>query len=147
MIGSGVFASPPPATPNSAATAAAQAVGARSRAWITTALDVNVEAFRSYATADYLMLWVEPAAGGSPAYWATTTRNEWAESIRSGRTKYRSVELRNTEVRVNGDIAPVRGEYTEMGARDGVEYTETGCFVETWAKRDGEWLAVSRFFP
>lgn len=127
--------------------ATGKAVEARSRAWIKAELDGDANAFRTFATDGYLLLYVEPKTTERPAHWVTRTRDQWETEIRTGQVKYKSVELRNTKVHVNGDIALFKGEYTEKGVRDGAEYTESGFFVETWAKRDGQWVVVSSVFP
>lgn len=127
--------------------ASEKAVEARSRAWIKAELDGDADAFRTFATEGYLLLSVEPKTTEHPARWVTETRDQWEQEIRTRQVKYRSVALRNTKVRLNGDIAFFTGEYTERGIRAGSEYTESGLFVETWAKRNGQWFAVSSVFP
>ena len=112
--------------PVPSATPIEKVVEARSRAWAKTALDRDIPAFRSFASDDYVLMWVEPATNGQKAKWATMTRNEWAEQLQSGRLKYHSVDLRNTKVYVHGDVAIFSGEYTEKGTRDGSEYTDEG---------------------
>jgi hypothetical protein len=133
------------ATPGS--NTAESAVEARSRAWIKTEIDGDADAFRTFATDGYIQLYVEPKTSLHPARWVSKTREQWAEEIRTKQVKYHSVVLRNTKVRLNGDIAFFTGEYTEKGLRDGAEYTESGFFAETWVKRNGQWFAVSSFFP
>ena len=124
-----------------------QSVEARSRAWFKAAVDADADAFRTFATDDYVMLYIDPATAEHPARWATMSLDEWVSSIRAGSVKYRSVEIRNTKVRVNGDIATLSGEYTQTAVRDGREATESGLFVETWVRRRGQWFAVSDVFP
>ena len=124
-----------------------RAVEARSRAWIKAEVDGDADAFRTFATDGYRLLYVEPKTAERPAHWVTKTRDQWEEDIRKGRARYHSVTLRNTKVHLNGDIALFTGEYTEKGIRDGAEYTESGFFVETWARRNGQWFAVSSVFP
>ncbi len=92
-------------------------------------------------------MWVEPAANGQKAKWATMTKNEWAEQLQSGRLKYHSVDLRNTKVYVHGNVAIFSGEYTEKGTRDGSEYTDEGLFAETWVRREGRWVIIGSTFP
>lgn len=134
-----------PAAANSAQTIE-QAVEARSRAWVKASLDCDADTFRTFATADYVMLWVDPAANGKPARWHVRSRDEWVDAIRTGKTKYLSVKLFNTKVRLNGDVATFAGEYTQTGREDGKDATESGFFVETWAKRGDQWFAVSSVF-
>jgi ketosteroid isomerase-like protein len=142
---SGKTAEPNPPAPS--ATPIEKAVEARSRAWVKTAVDRDIPAFRSFASDDYVLMWVEPAANGQKAKWATRTRDEWAEQLKSGHLKYLSVDLRNTKVYVHGDVAIFSGEYTEKGTRDGNEYTDEGLFTETWVKRHGQWIIVGSVFP
>jgi ketosteroid isomerase-like protein len=122
-------------------------IEARSKAWIKTAIEGDVDAFRTFATDDYVMFYLEPAASERPARWGTMSRDEWAASIRAGKVKYRSVELRKTQVHMNGEIATLSGEYTQTVVRDGAETTERGLFIETWVRRGNQWLAVSDVFP
>jgi len=127
--------------------ATARTVEARSRSWASAAVAGDVDAFRAFATDDYVLLYVEPKSAEHPAHWVTRTRDQWVEELRTGRLKYRSVELMHTKVRLNGDIAVLTGEYTESGVRDGAEFTDGGFFVETWTRRNRQWLAVSSVFP
>jgi ketosteroid isomerase-like protein len=135
-----------PPTPASG-TAVEQAVADRSRAFAQAALNGDVASFRAFMSDDYVMLWVEPASDGKKARWATMTKNEWVELLRSGKHRYRSVELLNTKVYLHGDVAIVSGDYTEAGTRDGVEYSEAGLFSETWVRRQGQWVIVGSVFP
>jgi ketosteroid isomerase-like protein len=129
------------------ATSIETVVEARSLAWIRTAIDRDIPTFLSFASDDYVLMWVEPATNGQKARWATRTRNEWAEQLQSGHLKYISVDLRNTKVFVHRDVAIFSGEYTERGIRDNSEYTDEGLFTETWVKRRGQWIIVGSIFP
>jgi hypothetical protein len=124
-----------------------QIVEARSRAWVKSEVDGNADLFRTFATDDYVELWVDPATKTQPAHWHARSRDEWADMLRTSKVKYQSVVLTNTRVRVNGDIATFTGEYSQKALVDGKETDESGFFVETWAKRGGDWLAVSSVFP
>jgi ketosteroid isomerase-like protein len=143
----GAWRAPPAIAATANAGTTEQIVEARSRAWVKASLDGDADVFRSFATDDYVMLWVAPATKTQPAHWHVRSRDEWVAMLRTGKVKYKSVELRNTRVRVNGDIAIFTGEYTQKALGDGTEADESGFFVETWAKRGGEWLAVSSVFP
>ena len=107
------WTAPPPVAARDDSNSTERAVEARSRAWVKAALDGDVDAFRAFATDDYVMLWVDAASDGQPARWHTRSRDEWVELIRTGRVKYRSVVFRNTKVHVNGDIAIFTGEYSQ----------------------------------
>ncbi len=124
-----------------------KAVAARSSAFVKAALNGDVASFRAFMSDDYVMLWVEPATNGKKAHWATMTKEEWVEGLRSRKRKYHSVELLNTKVYVHGDVAIIAGNYTESGTREGVEYSEAGLFSETWVKRNGQWIIVGSVFP
>jgi len=140
-------AADPIATSSTGSLSSEQVVEARSRAWAKAAVDGDVDAFRSFATADYVMLWVDPPSKGEPARWHMRSRDEWIAMLRAGKLKYSSVVLRNTRAHVNGDIATFTGEYSQKTAGRGSGTEESGFFVETWVKRRGAWLAVSTVFP
>jgi ketosteroid isomerase-like protein len=124
-----------------------RAVAARSLAFVKAALNGDVAGFRTFMSDDYVMLWVEPATNGKKAHWATMTKEEWVEGLRSGKHKYHTVELLNTKVYLHGDVAIFTGDYTETGTREGVEYSDAGLFSETWVKRKGQWVIVGSVFP
>jgi len=134
-------------TPKESPSAAEQIVEARSRALIKVELDADVEAFRSFLSNDYLMLYVEPATPGHKSRWATMTKEEWASLMSTGREKYHSVNLRGTKVYLHGDVAIFAGEYSQTSTSDGKERTEEGLFTETWAKRHGQWILIGGVFP
>jgi ketosteroid isomerase-like protein len=135
-----------PLTPTSTAVTE-KAVEDRSRAFVQAALKGDVASFRAFMADDYIMLWVEPASEGKKTHWATMTKNEWVEQLRSGKHHYRSVELLNTRVYLHGDVATFTGDYREAGTREGVEYSEAGLFTETWVRRHGQWVIVGSVFP
>jgi ketosteroid isomerase-like protein len=136
-----------PNAPVPPASSIERTVEARSRAWAKAAVDRDIPAFRSFASDDYVLMWVEPTANGQKAKWATWTRDEWAKQLQSGHLKYHSVEMRNTKVFLHGDVAVFSGEYTEKGTRDGSDYTDGGLFTETWVNRHGQWIVVASTFP
>jgi ketosteroid isomerase-like protein len=124
-----------------------KAVAARSLAFVKAALNGDVAGFRAFMSDDYVMLWTEPATNGKKSHWATMTKAEWVEGLRSGKHKYHAVELLNTKVYLHGDVAIFAGDYTETGTREGAEYSEAGLFSETWVKRNGQWVIVGSVFP
>lgn len=131
----------------SAAAAQAKAVEARSRAWIRTALEGNAQAFLTFASDNYVLLWIEPASGATGAHWVASTKREWADQIASKAVRYDSVDIYNLRIHVDGELATIAGEYRQTGVRAGKAFSEQGLFTETWAKRRGEWIAVSSVFP
>jgi ketosteroid isomerase-like protein len=124
-----------------------KAVAARSLSFVTAALNGDMASFRAFMSDDYVMLWVEPATNEKKAHWATMTKEEWVEGLRSGKHKYHSVELLNAKVYLHGDVATFAGDYVETGTREGVEYSDSGLFTETWVKRNGQWVIVGSVFP
>ena len=96
---------------------------------------------------DYVMLWAEAATDGKEPHWATKTKQDWVEELRSGKNKYRSVELQNTKVYLHRDVAKLTGDYTQTGTREGLAYSEAGLFTETWVMRNGQWIIVGSVFP
>jgi ketosteroid isomerase-like protein len=124
-----------------------KAVAARSVAFAKAAQRGDLTTFPTFMSDDYVMTWAEPAANGKKPHWATKTKKEWVEELRSRRNKYRSVELQNTKVYLHGDVAIFTGDYTQTGTREGAEYSEAGLFAETWAKRNGQWIIVGSVFP
>jgi ketosteroid isomerase-like protein len=125
----------------------AEAVTARSRAFTHTAVQGDLATFATFMSDDYVMLWVEPATDAKKAHWATKTKKEWMEELRSGKNHYRSVELNNMKVHFHGNVAILTGDYTQTGTRAGVAYSEAGLFNETWVKRNDEWVIVGSVFP
>jgi hypothetical protein len=67
-------------TQKESSNAAEKIVEARSRALIKAELDADVEAFRSFPSDDYLMLYIEPATPGHKSRWATMTKEAWART-------------------------------------------------------------------
>jgi ketosteroid isomerase-like protein len=124
-----------------------KAIAARSMAFARAALQGDLATFSTFMSDDYVMLWAEPAADGKKPHWATKTKEEWVEELRSRKNKYRSVELQNTKVYLHGNVAIFTGDYTQSGTREGVEYSEAGLFTETWVKRNGQWVIVGSVFP
>ena len=94
-----------------------------------------------------MLLYVDPETDRHPARWVVMTGQEWTESLRSGKRKYERVELFNTKVRLNGDLAVFSGENTETCIEDGKKYTDSGLFAETWIRRGEQWFAVDSVFP
>jgi ketosteroid isomerase-like protein len=124
-----------------------QAVAARSLAFAKAALQGDLATFPTFMSDDYVMSWPEPATDGKKPHWATKTKEEWVEELRSRNNKYHSVELQNTKVYLHGNLAIFTGDYTQTGTREGAEYSEAGLFMETWVKRNGQWIIVSSVFP
>jgi ketosteroid isomerase-like protein len=146
IVGAGIAAAGSSA-PKESPSAADKTVEARSRALIKAELDADVEAFRSFLSDDYVMLYVEPATAGKKARWATMTKEEWATLMSTGREKYHSVNLRNTKVYLHGNVAIFAGEYSQTSTTDGKDRADEGLFTQTWVKRHGQWILIAGVFP
>jgi ketosteroid isomerase-like protein len=132
---------------STSASAIDKAVAARSVAFAKAAQQGDLATFPTFMSDDYVMTWAEPAADGKKPHWATKTKEEWVEELRSSKNKYRSVELQNTKVYLHGNVAIFTGDYTQTGTREGKEYSEAGLFAKTWVKRNGQWIIVGSVFP
>jgi ketosteroid isomerase-like protein len=108
-----------------------RAVATRSLAFAKAALQSDLTLFAAFMSDDYVMLWADPATAGKKPHWATKTKPEWVEELRSRKNAYRSVELHNTKVYVHDNVAMLTGDYTQTGTRDGSDYSEAGLFTET----------------
>ena len=115
--------------------------------WAKAALDGDADRMASYMTDDYVELAWEPAAQSSPAHWSVVGKSEWVGSVRSHKDVYTSVELHNLTVHVQGTLAVVTGEYSQVGTSDGKDISATGTYANTWTKRGGRWLVVHSVFP
>ena len=117
VLAIGAFAAADSATPS--IPDVDRAVAARSLAFVKAAVSGDLADFGTFMADDYVMLWVEPATNGRKAHWATMTKEDWVQGLRSGKHKYHAVELLNTKVYLHGDVAIFAGDYTETGTREG----------------------------
>jgi ketosteroid isomerase-like protein len=124
-----------------------KAVAARSLAFAKAAQQGDLASFPTFMSDDYIMTWAEPATDGKKAHWATKTKQEWVEELRSRKSRYRSVDLQNIQVHLHGNVATITGDYAQTGTREGTEFSEAGLFAETWVKRRGRWIIVGSVFP
>jgi hypothetical protein len=98
-----------------------KAVAARSVAFAKAAQQGDLATFPTFMSDNYVMTWAEPAANGKKPHWATKTKGEWVEELRSSKNNYRSVELQNTKVYLHSNVAIFTGDYTQTGTREGKE--------------------------
>jgi ketosteroid isomerase-like protein len=135
----------------SSATSASQSIENvvmnRSRAFAQAALSIDFASFAAFMADDYIMLWPEPAADGKESHWATKTKQEWVEELRSKKNRYRSVQLMHMKVYLHGSVATVTGDYTQVETQEGIDHSEAGLFTETWVNRSGRWVIVGSVFP
>jgi hypothetical protein len=67
------------------------------------------------------------------------TKQEFVESVRSGRLKYKSFEREGLASRFYGDVAVLTGRANVMVLSSGAELDVRVRFTEVWVKRDGKW--------
>jgi len=116
-------------------------------AWAKAAVDGNADLMASYMANDYVELSWEVAKDKVPAHWSSTTKLDWVNAVRSRTTTYKSVDLRNLTVHLQGRLAVVTGEYSQTTFDGTKDSTISGIYVNTWAKRNGRWLVVHSVFP
>lgn len=119
---------------------------AAEREWAKAAVDRDIATFAKYMSDDYVLIEVTVSPGRQPQF-DITSKSSWVEKVRSGREKYDSVEIHDLKVLFNGDLATVTGAYSQRGTSDGKDISASGLYVNTWAKRDGQWQLINSTFP
>ncbi len=134
------------ASSQSQSVSASDVIIAAEHAWANAAVERNVDAFSRYMSDDYLLIMVNTGPDKKSEF-ELRTKPKWVEMVRSGREKYDMVEIHNLQVLFNGDIATVTGQYSQKGTSDGKDISAAGLYVDTWVKRQGQWLLVNSVFP
>jgi uncharacterized protein (TIGR02246 family) len=67
------------------------------------------------------------------------SRDEYVEAIRSGKYKYKKVDLEDVKVRAYGDTALVSGKATIDVNSAGNDVHSVLRFLDVWVKQDGKW--------
>jgi ketosteroid isomerase-like protein len=119
---------------------------AAERQWTKAAVDHDIADFAKYMSDDYVLIAVNASPGKQPQF-DVRTKSSWVEAVRSGHEKYDSVEIHDLKVIFNGDLATVTGAYSQQGTNDGKDISATGLYVDTWAKRNGQWQLINSTFP
>ena len=114
--------------------------------WAKAAVDRDIATFAKYMSDDYVLISVNTTPGKQPQF-DITTKSGWVEMVRAGREKYDSVEIRDLKVLFNGELATVTGAYSQKGTSDGKDISASGLYVDTWAKRNGQWQLINSTFP
>ena len=70
-------------------------------------------------------------------------KSEFIDSMRSGRTKYESIEPSDVKVRVYGNTAIVNGMAKLTVATNGQPNTFSLRYTDVWVMRDNKWQMVS----
>lgn len=90
----------------------------------------------------FLMRFYAPdwRGGNWMGFWSKSTM---LKSVLNERYVVRSMELRDLQVRIVGDVAIVQGVDTEVTSLDGKDTSGKWTFTDIFARRDGRWLAVA----
>jgi ketosteroid isomerase-like protein len=75
----------------------------------------------------------------------TVTKAEVVASYRSGARGYRDLSIYDVSARVHGDTAVVTARTKGFRVEDGKETENRVRYVRVYARRNGEWRAVSQF--
>jgi ketosteroid isomerase-like protein len=67
----------------------------------------------------------------------------WLESMKSGRTNYKSVKCSDRKVRVYGDVALVTGKAAIEAEVNGQARSMRLCFLDAWTKTPQGWKFVA----
>jgi ketosteroid isomerase-like protein len=120
---------------------------ANEKAWAKAPVDGDADRMASFMADEYLELVWEPATPTTAARWTVTTKETWVQRVRRHTEVYSAVELKNLTVHLQGLMAVVTGEYSQVGANDGKDNTSSGIYANTWVKRKDRWLVIQSVFP
>jgi ketosteroid isomerase-like protein len=73
---------------------------------------------------------------------ARSTKADFLEDVKSGRSKLQSIELGPMDVIVVGTIAVVQGSDTEKSTTRGQDTSGKWVWMDVFVNRNGKWLAV-----
>jgi ketosteroid isomerase-like protein len=120
---------------------------ANEKAWAKAPVDGDADRMASFMADEYLELVWEPATPTTAAHWTATTKETWVQRVRHHTEVYSSVELKNLRVHLQGLMAVVTGEYSQVSTNDSKNNTSSGIYTNTWIKRKGRWLVIQSVFP
>jgi ketosteroid isomerase-like protein len=120
---------------------------ANEKAWAQAPVDGDADRMASFMADEYLELVWEPATPKMAAHWSATTKEAWVKRVRQRTEVYTAVELKHLTVHLQGSLAVVTGEYSQVGINGGESNTSAGVYTNTWVKRKGRWLVIQSVFP
>jgi hypothetical protein len=100
---------------------------------IEATLKGDISVFENYLSDDYIAI----RGDGK-----LTTRAEELENLKSGVTKYESIEVREPEVRVYGDTAVYNSLSSIKAMINGKPYTGDVRNSRVWVKQNGNWKLI-----
>ena len=108
------------------------AVREATQAWLDATVRADADALDAMLAEGYTFTHATTAI--------TDTREEWLESFRSGRRRYKSWKIFDVTVRLFPGTAIMTGRgHQEVVRQDGIFNLPTG-FTNVWIERDGKWL-------
>ena len=108
-----------------------QAVRAATQRWLDATVRADADALEGMLDEGYTFTHATTAI--------TDTREEWLESFRSGRRRYKSWEITGVTVRLFECAAVMTGRgHQEVVRADGIFGLHTS-FTNVWVEQDGEW--------
>jgi len=120
---------------------------ANEKAWAKAPVDGDADRMANFMGDEYLELVWEPVTPTTAAHWTATSKETWVQRVRRHTEVYSAVELKNLTVHLQGLMAVVTGEYSQVGTNDGKDNTSSGIYTNTWVKRKGRWLVIQSVFP
>jgi len=74
---------------------------------------------------------------------AADTGTSWVASMKSGKTRYKSVQCADRKARIYGDVALVTGKASIEAEVNGQPRSLKLCFLEAWTKTPQGWKFVA----
>jgi len=74
---------------------------------------------------------------------STKADDEEIKNLKSGATKYESIDVPESKVRVYGDTAVVNSLTSGKGMVNGKPYSFNGRITRVWVKQKGDWKCVA----
>jgi ketosteroid isomerase-like protein len=71
-----------------------------------------------------------------------STKQGLLADVKAGKNKYESFEFGPMDVKVLGNVAVVQGSDTETSTTEGKDSSGKYVWMDVFAKRDGQWVAV-----
>jgi Domain of unknown function (DUF4440) len=107
------------------------AVRAATQRWLDATVRADVATLDELLEKDYTFTHATTAA--------TDTREEWLESFRSGRRRYKSWSISDVSISLYPGVAVMVGRgHQEVVRADGLFDLKTS-FMNTWIDHDGKW--------
>jgi hypothetical protein len=112
-----------------------QAVREATQRWLDATVQADTDALEGMLEAGYTFTHATTAI--------SDTREQWLESFRSGRRRYKSWTISDVNVRMFASAAIMTGRGHQEVVRDDGIFNLYTSFTNVWVEQDGQWkLAV-----